>query len=437
MRICSFLLLFPIAVLHAQPTGRTLDGDVTDSVTGAPVASARVKLAAANSEPMYRTADARGHFHFDDLSGATYSLAVDHPGYLAPTGPLWVAAGQSTIHVPMVAGGVIYGAITDPNGLPAPLGEGCFVRLFRQRPIDSGSSRASGGQALPDGKNELVPAPYYAGFPDDRGLYRSNLLSPGTYYVAVTVDRAPSFWVPTWRSTYYPRAFDLASAKPIRLQAGQQVRADIQVISQPGILVSGRVIVPPHDPLPAGMQIFTHVHLRPSGGGFLTKASGNATAAADRFEMEDMLPGKYTLMAETEQMSADGSGRNRKSLFGMQREVEIGERDSAGLDVELQPLTDVIGKVTFDEGCAAGPVPVHLTGGGMMGIQQYSALSGADGTFTFGTFHPSPLSLSVGAPGTSTVFLGDREITRTGFDYPAPTAQALRIVVHCATGGAR
>jgi hypothetical protein len=437
MRNCSFLLLLPIAVLHAQTPGRTLDGDVIDSVTGAPVASARVKLAAGNSDPMYRTADARGHFHFENLSGTTYSLSVDHPGYLAPAGPLRIAAGQATVHVPLVAGGVIYGAITDPNGLPAPPGEGCYVRLFEQRPIDSGSPRTPGGQPLPDGKNELVPAPYYAGFPDDRGLYRSNLLKPGTYYVAVMVDRAPAFWAPTWRSTYYPHTFDLASAKAIRLQAGQQVQADIQVISQPGLRVSGRVFLPPHDQPPPGMQIFTHVHLRPSGGGLLTKASGNSTVTADRFDMEDLLPGKYTLMAETEQMSADGSGRNRKSVFGMQREVEIGERGMADLDVELQPLADVTGKVTFDEGCAAGPVPVHLTGGGMMGIQQYSAVSGADGSFAFGTFHPSPLSLSVGTPGTSTVFLGDREITKTGFDYPEPKPQQVRIVVHCAKGGAQ
>jgi hypothetical protein len=437
MRICSFLLLFPIAVLLAQTPRRTLDGDVIDSVTGAPVASARVKLTAGNSDPIYRTADAQGRFQFDNLSAATYSLAVDHPGYLAPTGPLWIAAGQSTVHVPLVAGGVIYGAITDPNGLPAPLGEGCFVRLFEQRPINSGPAGAPGGQSLPDGKNELVvPAPYYAGFPDDRGLYRSNLLAPGTYYVAVTVGRDPSFWAPTWRSTYYPRAFDLASAKAIRLQAGQQVQADIQVISQPGIRVSGRVVIPPHDALPAGMQIFTNVHLRPSGGELLTKPTGNATVSADRFEMKALLPGKYTLMAETEQMSADGSGRNRKSLFGTQREVELGERDIADLDVELQPLTDVTGKVTFDQGCNTGPVPVHLSGGGMMGIQQYSAVSGADGTFAFGTFHPSPLSLSVGAPGMSTVFLGDRDITRTGFNYPAPP-QPLRIVVHCSAGRAQ
>jgi hypothetical protein len=142
-------------------------------------------------------------------------------------------------------------------------------------------------------------------------------------------------------------------------------------------------------------------------------------------------------MVETEQMSADGSGRNRKSLFGVQREVDIADRDVADLDVELQPLVEVTGKVTFDDGCVAGPVPVHLRGGGMMGIQEFSVVSAADGTFAFGTFHPSPLYLSVAAPGSSTVFLGGRDITRTGFDYPAPTPQPLRIVVHCATGAAQ
>jgi hypothetical protein len=56
MRIRSFLLFFPIVVLLAQRPERTLDGDVIDSVTGAPVAAARVKLAAGNADPMYRTA---------------------------------------------------------------------------------------------------------------------------------------------------------------------------------------------------------------------------------------------------------------------------------------------------------------------------------------------------------------------------------------------
>jgi hypothetical protein len=69
MRIYSLLLLGPMALLHAQPPSRTLDGYIVDSVTGAPVASARVKLGT-----MYSSADAAGHFRFDNLSAAKYAF---------------------------------------------------------------------------------------------------------------------------------------------------------------------------------------------------------------------------------------------------------------------------------------------------------------------------------------------------------------------------
>jgi hypothetical protein len=179
-----------------------------------------------------------------------------------------------------------------------------------------------GVQRLPDGKNELVTLPY-PGFPDDRGHYRSSLLEPGTYYVAVSASRAPNFWVRTWCSTYYPHALDLASAKAIQVQAGQRVRADVQVVSQVGIRVSGRVTLPPHDPPPPGTQLSTHVHLMTTGA-FLARSSGDSSVTADRFEMADLLPGTYTVMAETEQMSADGAGGNRKSLLGHNARWRLG-----------------------------------------------------------------------------------------------------------------
>ncbi|HEX3744344.1 MAG TPA: carboxypeptidase-like regulatory domain-containing protein [Bryobacteraceae bacterium] len=423
MRIFPLLLLVPMALLYAQKASHTLDGDIIDSITGAPVASARVKLGS-----LYGAADARGHFHFDNLSPTTYTLSVDHPGYLAAN-PIRIGAKQSTVRVPLTAGGIIYGVVTDPNGLPALAGVGFLVLLFEQRPIDS---RSLGGQPLPDGKNELVKVGNIES-PDDRGQYRSSLLAPGIYYVGVISQRAPDFWDRTWRSTYYPHALDVASAKAIQVQAGAQVRADVQLISQTGVHVSGRVTIPAYDP-PPGTMTFTNVHLAPRGA-FLSRSSGNSGIVDGRFEADDLLPGKYTLMAETTQMSADGAGRDQKPVFGIQREVEIGERDLSGLDLELQPLAEVTGKVTFDAGCAAGPVPVHLRGGGMMGVQEDSVVSAADGSFAFAAFTPSSLFISAGAPGMATVFLGDIDITKTGFDYPSATPEPLRIVIHCAAGG--
>jgi hypothetical protein len=416
-------------LLRAQAPGGTLDGDVVDSVTGAPVASARVKLTGGKSDPRYNAADAQGHFHFENISGASHTLFVEHPGYL-PSSPIPIAAAQSSLKVPLTQGAIVYGAVTDPNGLPASTG--AFIgRIFDPRPIDPRSPR---GPLLPDGNNALFPVSGM--LIDDHGQYRSSLLAPGVYYVAVLSQHAV-FWERTWRSTYYPHALDVASAKPISLAAGQQVRADIQVMRQTGVRVSGRVAVPAYDPPPPGMQIFTHVHLVSRNGSLGNSDVTSSPVTADRFEASDLLPGTYTVVAETQQVSTDGMGRKSKVLFGTRRQVEIGGRDISDLDLQLQPLPEVTGRVTFADGCDAAPVRVLLTSSSIGGIQDYSALAGPDGAFAFSTFIPGSLVIGAAGPGSATVFLGDRDITRSGFDYPTPTPQELRVAINCASGGAQ
>jgi Carboxypeptidase regulatory-like domain len=416
MRFALFLLLSS-AWLNAQTSPATLDGDIVNSVTGAPVPSARIKLV-IKGQPQYATADAAGHFHFDSVSPGSYTLSVDHPAYLAYTSSSNTAA-LSTLKVPLVAGAIIYGSVTDPNGLPAMTGGMFFAQIYQRGPTNATSGLATVSHAI------MV---------DDRGQYRSELLPPGTYYVAVIAQRAPSFWVQNWRSTYYPHSLNVENAKPIQLSPGQEVRADVQVIDQPGITAGGHFSVPASDPPPAGMQISTGIYLVPQDR-FFGGSGGNASVVNDRYEVRDLLPGKYTLMAETRQTSADG--RNAKYLFGALRTVDIGEREVSNLDLELQPLPPITGTVTLANGCATRAIPVHLQGGGIMGIQTFSTVSAADGSFSFAPFHPSPMSISVALDETATIYLGDRDITRGSFDYPTPTPQAVRIVVQCAAGGAR
>jgi len=182
------------------------------------------------------------------------------------------------------------------------------------------------------------------------------------------------------------------------------------------------------------MKTATRVYLV-SSDRLLGRRTASSLVTADRFEAADLLPGTYTVMAETRQMSTGGAATNSKALFGTLREVVIGDRDVSDLDLQLQPLPEVTGKVTFGEGCAVAPVPVRLSTGYTFGLREYSTLSGPDGSFAFGTFTPGPLFIGAIAPGAAAVWLGDRDITRSGFDYPTPAPQELRIAIACASGG--
>jgi hypothetical protein len=429
MQTCYFLLFFA-ALLNAQTPSTPLDGDIVNSVTGAPVPSARVKLVAGNGEPRYMSADPAGHFHFDNVPGTTYSVTVDHPSYLS-SNAIHVVPGKSSVRIELTPAAILYGEVTDPNGLPArTAGADIVAEIFAERPLDPQSRSAL---LLPDGKHQLVNVS--RSMPDDLGRFRSDPLPPGTYYVVAHASRSPWYWARTWRSTFYPHSLNLDSAKAIRLSAGQQVRADIQVIDQAGLKVTGKVTVPSYE-TPAGMRVFTNVHVVASSGPL--QASGASTSLDQgRFEAKDLMPGKYIVTALTSQMSADQTNPETKYLFAITREVELGERDLTDVDLQLQPLPKITGTVSFGEGCTAAPVPIQLTSGSLMGVWQYSTISAADGTFTFGTYPPGSVTISAGDRGKASVLLGDHEIPQGRLDYPMPSPEPLRIVILCTTGAAR
>jgi hypothetical protein len=58
-----------------------VEGDITNAVTGAPIAGARVKIAKPGCEPLYTRAGRSGHFRFDNVPPAAYFLNVrlNHP----------------------------------------------------------------------------------------------------------------------------------------------------------------------------------------------------------------------------------------------------------------------------------------------------------------------------------------------------------------------
>jgi hypothetical protein len=463
--LLSGFVLF-LAQIHAQtpnPPNIILEGDVTDATTGTPIAGARIKLETFQAEPFYAKADAKGHFVFQGLSATNYYLAAESPGYLEVTnrradfsarfargnadpntcviqpgssGIAKTTDADGTVHgktpVSLVKAAAIAGRVTDPDGLPM---ENARIEILRKVPAKSPMAGPA-PQPLPDGQNAIVYL--YGGQTNDKGEFRSGQMEAGAYYVRVNSSGGGA-WDSSYRSTYYPRAVDLAGAKPLEIAVGQQARADIQIARLAGVRVSGRLIATDGDVSVSRRARITNLALVPEDStGY---ANGPFTSGRESYSFEDVLPGRYTLLAVTFDAGGDPFGGNRKPVLGMKRSIEIGDQEMDGVDLTLQPLADLSGTVTFQEGCAAVPVHVATWPQGPIGFGRLEAITAPDGSFVLPELAPGRFRVNVSSPGqrvsVTSMKLGDRDVMKDGIDSPVQGGEPLRIEVGCNPGGPR
>jgi len=452
------LVLLPAYLSAQSPTATeaVLEGDVVNSVTGAPVSGARIKLDSIAAEPLYGKADASGRFFFASTPRGRYQLSVEAPGYLKPpstgvrllppqpahtvrefrTGTPTVEAAfdangilRAKVSLSLTPYAVIAGRVTDPDGEPM---HDESVEILQRRPVNTGDRRPD-SKPLPDGRNEIVPTRTVR--TDDKGEFRVARLEAGAWYIVANKAGFPGVWDSTYRITYYPRSLDLASAKPLELAAGQQARADIQIIRQAGVNVTGHLI------LPAGEKsshfLYTNIVLVPEHN-YLINANGPFTTGREDYTFPDVLPGKYTLMAVTRDASADPLGGNQTAIYGLQQPIEVADRDMNGVDLALQPLRDLNGTVVFTERCTPGPVHIAANTWTALG-PGVDTVSDADGRFVLRGLGPGQVRISVSRPGEvvriASIRLGDRDVAKDGFASPLAGDDSLRIEIGC--GNAR
>jgi hypothetical protein len=451
------LLLLPcLPVIHAQaPAKADLEGDVVNSTSGAPIAGARIKLEPSQDEPIFARADVNGHFRFADLDPGTYRLSARSPGFLnsgpafvnltAPrqgglgggirevaypaarlpaatitksTGPDGVQHAKAT--VPLLAGAVIAGRVTDPFGVP--LAETTVEVLAKDL-------SARDGSASPIGHQEQVRT-------NDKGEFRVVHLVPGTYYLVVNKSGLAQ-WESSYRITYYGGATDLGAAKPLVVAPGEQVRADLQIVRQAGVRVAGRLIKPPGVDLSAGSMVYTNVTLVPAQNRLLNP-NGPFTTGREDYRFNDVLPGKYVLMALSADASTDPFGGNQKPLFGLIRQIEVGDRDMDDFDLALQPLRDIAGTVIFQEGCRPAPMHISAYSNSPLGRRPPEATSGADGKFVLRGLSTARYTLSIyleSSRGVSvpvvSIQQGDRNVLKDGLESPFTGDEPLLVTVGC------
>src|ERR1700692_1445806 len=93
-----------------ESKSQTVSGQVVNSVTGEPIARARVQVSAQQAG----LTDHDGHFEFDNVSAEPAYAFASKPGYFAEDKAV-PAQGQS-ITVQLIPEAILFGTITDPHG---------------------------------------------------------------------------------------------------------------------------------------------------------------------------------------------------------------------------------------------------------------------------------------------------------------------------------
>src|ERR1700730_10706275 len=91
---------------------QTVSGQVVNSITGEPIARARVQVGAQQAA----LTDHDGHFEFDHVSDEPAYAFASKPGYFAEDKAV-PAQGQS-IALQLIPEAIVFGTITDQNGQP-------------------------------------------------------------------------------------------------------------------------------------------------------------------------------------------------------------------------------------------------------------------------------------------------------------------------------
>ena len=174
-------------------------------------------------------------------------------------------------------------------------------------------------------------------------------------------------------------------------------------------------------------MLFRYVEAVPlSGGG---RSWSDLDVRGDRFQVTDLLPGKYRFDAF--QLAVSNSVFDANTVAAARQTVEVGTSDVDGVELTLAPTLDLEGSVVFESGCAAEPVWITLTGDSGQFLR-----AGADGQFVVRHLIPGNYKVFVRLEIPSNAFagsakLGETEILADGFEATANTKGPLRIAMSC------
>ena len=277
--LLSSLAMFQVVTAGAQanPSATyTLSGTVVNSVTGAPVRRALVRL--SGQVDRMRLTDESGQFEFGELPAGQVSVFVRKPGFFGE--------GQAEHR---------YGAMSVTIGpdSPAPV-----LKLVPQSVI-SGRVKSSEGEPIERVQVMAIASRIIEGrkrrqmvsvvSTNEDGEFRIANLPPGSYLVeAEPAERGTSAGKEGYAASFYPSGGDASSAAPLEVGAGQQMDIELSLRRVSVYKVFGSLVgYPPN----SGVQI---IFLDPAGNQF--SALKQFSAQTGQFEAE-IPAGAYNLRA--------------------------------------------------------------------------------------------------------------------------------------------
>ena len=348
----------------------TLGGTVTNSHTGEPVKRALVTVvrhdardaAARGSDgrftppppPLTLTtfSDSAGAFWFNGLAAGDYSVSAQKPGFQTEgpdeadilTEEVKLTSSVTDLRMRLEPLGVITGKVVDQDGMPL---RGVDI-------IVSSSTTMDGLRQTNNGQNVST---------DDRGVYRLWDLSPGKYYVKAagrsggahlyTGDTPPRYQSEeAFAPSYFGGGKALESATPVRIEAGTEARADFTLKMEPACKIRGAVT----NFVPRRAVKFELL----SGDEDVSASRVSLNGDTGVFEIQDVLPGAYTLRATQEKTRAEIP-------------VTVGSKDLNGINLPLASGVDLTVRTSFANQGEGGACTVSLRPPGWRGGDVYTA----------------------------------------------------------------
>ncbi len=318
----------------AQPL--RISGTVVNSLTGQPVAAARVAIArviqgADRDISQSLTTGPDGRFQFTGLTRGKYSLMAAARGfslqYFEHHDPYATAVAvapdldSTNLVFRMEPDAAIEGIVTDDNNEPIQY---AIVRLF-QRSTEEGAQKT---------------VPMSQGQTDDQGYYHIGHLEPGTYYLAVSArpwyaqnsrqfrisgnqlaetprDASEPALDVTYPLTFYSGALDSADATPLQLTPGERATADMSLHATPSLHL--RIHTGAAESPALGRMIFPHVSQRIFEG-YVDSVSNapDSWVAPGVIEISGLAPGHYII-----EVPAGTGGNDKASSRDWYRDIDL------------------------------------------------------------------------------------------------------------------